>query len=499
MRTLLFSNQGLSPGHLGIELEILEEEIREGNEIKIIYCKSNLKSCFFNPNHNLLACSICESRSLHFYNKIRISSNQISPLVNTDIPFKTSKIESAQDLFDIEYKGYDIGRGIAASYISVRRNYAFDSEDQEFIAEMANMCVDVIENFESQIEAYQPDKVILFNGRFAEVNAVIEVCTKLGVDYFTFERSSAQGKYKYFKNMLPHSLTHRAVEMKRQWAEGKEPERSEIGEFWFENRITKKAPGMEKFLAKQTSGNLPKNFDESRENVSFFITSEDEHKAIKEHDFPHYKSQNEALTKIFEHFKSNPDIHFYLRVHPHLRNIKSLQTDEIAQMVYPNLTVLNAEDPVDTYELIRKSKRVVSFGSTTGLESTYLGIPSISFGSSYYRSIDCCYYPDSYDELFQLIADTNLVPKKKEETYKFSYYQSTIGIPYTKFDDKGKMESSYAGETMKRVYTNTIPILLRNIKDFGHWKKMNQLIFKEGLNFSNAFQLNSHVLNEKLK
>jgi hypothetical protein len=499
MKTLLFSNQGLSPSHLGIELEILEAEIAQQNEIKILYCKSNLESCFFNASHNLLACSICEARSKVFYGKIGIKKSQLTPLQNLVSSFNLNPIHTTDDIFEIKYKGFDIGRGIAASYISTRRNYEYDHSDFEFIKEMAFMCANVVDNILHQIKAYQPDKVILFNGRFAEQNAIIEVCQLNHLDYYTFERSSAPGKYKYFKNMLPHSLKHRATEIDRLWNVASKSERTKISSDWFESRQKGGTGLIKKFLAKQEHGVLPENFNHEKHNIAIFITSEDEHKTVKEHHFDQYDNQNEAIIKVLNRIKENTQIQFYLRVHPHLRNIDSAQTKEIKTLNFSNLTVINAEEKIDTYSLMQACDKVLTFGSTTGIEAAFLERPSILFGHSYYESLDCAYYPKTYDELIPLLQDFSLTAKPKENTLPFSFYQSTIGIEYSKYVDGGKNNSFYGLEPIKRIYPKTLAIITRNFKDYSQWKKMNNLIFKAPLTRKNMFKLNSHVLSDKLK
>jgi hypothetical protein len=361
------------------------------------------------------------------------------------------------------------------------------------------MPANVVENIEQHIKIFKPDKVILFNGRFAEVNAVIEVCKKHTIDHFTFERSSAPKKYKIFKNVLPHSIAFRGFDMDRLWDQGEISEREKIARKWFDGRLNKNSADMQRFLAKQKTGQLPKGFNPKEENIAIFIASEDEHKAVKEHHFNEYESQNEAISKILAHFENESNIHFYLRIHPNLRNLETAQVSEIKELKSKNLTIIHAHEDIDTYELMKSCDKVLTFGSTTGIEATYHNKASISFGNPYYKSLDCCYYPKNFSELFQYLNTPNLKPKPVESTFKFSYYQSMVGEQYRLFDYQGKTGSSFDSKEIKRFNKSSIPILLKNTKYWNQWVKMNKVIFKENINLSNAFKLNSHMLNEKLK
>lgn len=498
MKTLLFSNQGLSPSHLGIELEIILQEIQSGNEIEVLYCRSNLDSCFFNSSHNILACSICEGRSSHFHSEIGLSPKQRKPLQKKVSSFSLPPITTMDDVENIRYKNLEIGRGIASSYISTRRNYEFNTEDVAFIQEMAIMCANVVENMESRISEFHPDQVILFNGRFAENNAVIEVCQKHGIAYYTFERSSAEGKYRLLKNALPHSISYAHQEIQGLWEKANPETRAEIGRQWFENRLKGGEELLQKFLAKQKKGTLPEGFDPKKQNIGIFVNSEDEFKLIKEYQFDGYRNQNEAIHKILSHFENNQDLFFYLRVHPHLRNIDSAQVREINEMNYSNVLIIHADEEIDTYELVRNCNRIVTFGSTVGIESTFLGKPSILFGNSFYRGINSVYTPQTYQELYDLIANKDLEPKPQENTLPYGFYQNTVGYPFTRFEEGGKKNSLFDSKPINRVYVETILIGLRNVSQFPQWLKMNKLILKEPLNRKTAFKLNSHLLKEKL-
>ncbi len=62
---LIFSNQGLSTLHLGYELEIINDLLNKNKNVYSLTCNNILSSCFFNPTHNLIACSICEVKTNH--------------------------------------------------------------------------------------------------------------------------------------------------------------------------------------------------------------------------------------------------------------------------------------------------------------------------------------------------------------------------------------------------------------------------------------------------
>jgi len=105
------------------------------------------------------------------------------------------------------------------------------------------------------------------------------------------------------------------------------------------------------------------------------------------------------LLNIFYNFKNKPEYHFYLRVHPMLGKFPNSQWDEIRHFDYRNLTIIEPEEPVDSYCLLDSCEKVIIFGSTMGVEATFWEKPSILIGQSFYSLLDCVYQPQFTEEL----------------------------------------------------------------------------------------------------
>jgi hypothetical protein len=500
-KTLFFSNQGLSPLLLGIELEVISNEVKTGNAVSVIRCNNQLNTCFFNPCHNLLACSICHTRTSKFLSTIGIKQDQIQDLQVLVTEFNLPKIDSMDDIYSLEYQGINIGRGIVSSLISTWRDYSLTHKEYAlaYVEQMAISCANVVESMRQKIQLEKPDQVFLFNGRFAELSCIVELCRALNLDYYTYEVGASAQKYHVFKNALPHSIAFKENEMDKMWDAEEPTSRKQIAIEWFLNRQKGTSTDVARFLKKQESGVLPEGFNPKKNNVAIFITSEDEMVAIKEWKFDQYVYQNDALFKIFDRYKNSPDTQFYLRVHPHLRNIESRQVDEINSMHYPNLRVIHAHEKIDSYALMKNCDKTITFGSTTGVEAAFLERPSILFGRSLYEKIDATYNALNYDELYALIDTMDLQAKPKENTYRYGFYWSEFGQPFLEFVNKGKNESTFRNKRVKRVYAATLFRLLAYLPKVAQWRKMTSIIFKGKVQLKDWFRLNSHVLSEKLK
>jgi len=139
------------------------------------------------------------------------------------------------------------------------------------------------------------------------------------------------------------------------------------------------------------------------------------------------------INKICQYFKNNEEFIFILRVHPNLKYLKNAQNKNIKKLVNnENLIIINAEEKLSSYELVRLSETIITFGSTIGVESTFMRKKSISIGDSLYKKLDCTYTPKSFNELINLIKKENLVPKPINSSYKYGFYILNNGI-YFKF------------------------------------------------------------------
>ena len=109
---------------------------------------------------------------------------------------------------------------------------------------------------------------------------------------------------------------------------------------------------------------------------------------------------------------SNPP-QLYLRVHPNLAGVDNRQTQQIAQLDSPLMTVIPADDPTSTYALLRHADTVLSYGSTVGIEAVYWGIPSVLAGASFYRDLGGTYNPATHAELVALLRRRSQPSRKR--------------------------------------------------------------------------------------
>ena len=498
MKILFFSNMGLAPLHLGMELELMQQLKSAGHNIFVLKCATGIESCYFNPCHNLLGCAICTARTDRFHQQLNIPTQQISSFQNlTPADFNIPNFATLQELLTWEYNGINIGRGIASSVISLERDYGiFDNKRQiELLKVQARSAVNSLLNFEQTLAKVQPDMVYLFNGRFAEQFPLLELCLKNKIEFKTYECGSNKQKYQVFDNALPHSIEGIKNIMGRLWNEEKGAIKNKIAEEWYTNKRKGTSINRVNFIKNQKSGTLPDDFDKNKRNMVFFNSSEDEMKAVGEWANPMFENQNDAIRKTLNYFLANhPNFHFYVRMHPNLAKVDNIQTKELYDLKSPNLTLIHPKESIDSFALVDACEKVITFGSTIGIETTFWGKPSILFGKSFYEGLDAVYVPDSYESFFELIQIIDLSPKPKENTYPYAYYLDVCGIEFEYFVYDGKLNSHFDSVKMDRITSQTFFNLIGSLRQFGLWKKLNKIVLGRPLGFKDFFKLKSHTL-----
>jgi hypothetical protein len=111
------------------------------------------------------------------------------------------------------------------------------------------------------------------------------------------------------------------------------------------------------------------------------------------------------------------------------------------------LSVIPPEAPADTYTLLRNADKVLTFGSTVGIEAVFWGKPSILAGPSFYRNLGGTYNPSSHEELLSLLRE-DLEPKDRLPAIRYGYYMNSYGIPFRHYEAEDFAHGRFRGRDL---------------------------------------------------
>ena len=468
MNVAIFSPYATVAPHFETELEIAQTHLDQGDSVEIVSCYGKLANCDFNLERDAQRCEDCIGRRRAGISLLEpgIRALELMPI---DTDFSPPTFDEISELKTYFIDNFDLGYAALSSLVSVCRNPEPDL--QHWGPLLHRLMQSAWTTYQATLEYLrraQPDRVYLFNGRFASMRAVLRACQSLNTDCFIHERGCDLQHYDLFPNHLPHDIEGIHKIMLELWQRG-ESDRESIGASWFEDRVNRVEKNWHSFVKDQEAGRLPTNWNNSRHNVSIFCSSDDEFVAIGDHwKNAMYPNQVEGISRVVtDMLTRSPETHIYLRIHPNLKDVDNQRKREMLAIESPNLSIIPPDETIDTYQLLRQSDKIITFGSSVGIEAVYWGIPSILLGPSFYREVGGAYTPADHLAAIELLCQ-DLKPAEPTGALIYGYWQQTRGIPYQYFEAAGLFEGKFKGQVihagMKKREPRFFKRVLRKLK-----------------------------------
>lgn len=458
MNVLIANPYALFGLHLAADLEISENHLLKGDKVIYLVCDGELKTCYVNPDHQLVVCWTCKS---HRQETLRFVPYKPSVVVSySDIITKydkrkirniaTKTFRNKEDIKKYYIDNYDIGYEALSTIISISRNSEIDINEQKRLLEMClySGAMGYYATLNA-IEKYKIDMAYVFNGRLAPTRGIIRALEQKKVLYFTHDRAYDLERYSLFANTVPHDFEYLFQEINNHWEIETDFKKKQMlaERFYEEKRYGKEVFS---YVKGQEKGKMPNNWNENRKNIGIFLTSEDEFEAINDHThLAIYENQLDAIKKIVTSLKAiSHNLHLYLRLHP---NMSRFQSDKFAHIEseVEFVTVINPESNIDTYELLQRCAAILTFGSTVGIEAVYYGVPSILVpGKAMYEKLGGTYQPTNHQDLVRLLL-SDLEPMEKTPSYKYGYFMKTYGVPYRHFIPENYLSGKFYGHKIQ--------------------------------------------------
>ncbi len=283
------------------------------------------------------------------------------------------------------------------------------------------------------LETEKPEVVYLYNGRFLQERAVVDCCAELGIRVIFFERFNPEWKTKYFLfDKGTHSPGYRSQIMEEFGKEMLLRDSSRflaVGEKWFKDREHGLTQGFTKFQVQGPESIEVENF------VVFFHSSEDE-LITTDLISASWGSQIEALEKLAHAITEIPNLNLIIRMHPNLKYKSSREIEqwtrfgEHFQQKYTQVTYLNHESKINSYELIKKSSGVITVGSTIGVEAAFMGKKSILIGRGFHEEMDITLNPRDKESLLDhltVVLDANEIANRRIQAIKYAVFHQLGG------------------------------------------------------------------------
>lgn len=434
--------------HLETDLELIQDALDRGDSVAAVRCRGELVYCPVNPEHDRFRCLQCIAKIDEGFARLRgrVSNLRVQKPQKGDRE-ALARVEDQNDLRKIEGEGVALGVGVLADTIA-RFGYRFDPDKHRgFMSRVFVAELQLLRTTKNSPWA-RPDRFIIFNGRFSLFRTMVEYSLGAGIPYSTHERGGVQERYRLRDGALPHDIAATTHEMKALWKG--EARQVEVAGRWFDDRRNGLEQSWIAFTKSQEKGSLPAGFDPSLRNIVLLNSTIEEYETIDCWKNDLFPDEVEALGLLFERYADWKGFHFYIRLHPNLRNFPlGPQMKRIRSFPVPaNVTIIMPEERVHTYALLDACEKVLVFGSTVGIEAVYWGKPCIQLGKSMYLGLKATYQPKSLVELDELVR-SSLPPPDPASALPYGLWEAEAGEVHKRFSATGVFSGTYEGKVVE--------------------------------------------------
>ncbi len=430
MKKLYYQSCSYATPHIGVLINSIKNSLKNGDNVVFAYCDGIMTSCFKNISANSANCKLC---NFTYQNVIKLQLPKvrfypIKKVQNYKFPI-TFNYQTIDDIKQIQYRGVYIGLSVLSLYFTLTRNIEFEITNRHKVyfdyifkecCMLTDQAIDIIDNI-------KPDCIAIYNGRYYENRMFYDIAMLKGLKFESNEVVGGFNEPLYpviFNDCLPHDVHFFAKKAKDVWNQNPLDEQTKISSA--SSFFEKKRKGLvvcdKAYVKDQKADKLPE-LHKGKKSIVVFNSSSDEIAAIGgEWDSTSlFSSQYEAISFILEHISE--DSHIYLRIHPNLRGINHSYHTDLYKLEgkYNNITIIAPEDTVSSYALLDIADKVVTFGSTMGVEACYWGKPVVLIGNAFYIDLEVCYPAKSKKDLISLLTE-NLIAKNKQGALYYSNY-----------------------------------------------------------------------------
>ena len=353
-------------------------------------------------------------------------------------------------LEDLSYGNLPLGALVMpALRWELRKHHLTDDEPTRFLyREFILSAWNVAQNFTKLLEQITPQAVIVFNGQFFPEATVRYIAKERGIRTIAHE----VGMLPFTAFFTDGEATAYPIDIPESYTLSAEQDQKLDG--YLEKRFQGnfKMAGIQFWQGmKGLSPDLLKKMASFKQTVPVFTN------VIFDTSQPHsnvvFPDMFTWLDQVLAMAKEHPETLFVIRAHPdELRPGTAKQSRETVRdwvkkskaASLANIHFIDALEYVSSYELIQKSKFVMVYNSSIGLEAAIMGAAVLSAGRSRYTRYPTVFFPQTIPEYIEkaeemLRSDKISVPPEfVTNSRKFLYFQLfKTGLPFGEFLEEG--------------------------------------------------------------
>ncbi len=418
-------------------------------------CHAGMSHCVLGTDHadphKALPCRVCIKRSQILYSGTQTQFFGYDPSPDLSITLAELTLE---DLYQYEQpvptdwllpaKTIPLGQlALPAVRWFLRRHNLIDDESTRFLyREFILSAWSVAREFYNLVQRTDPQLVVVFNGQFFPEAMVRWVALQRKIRVITHE----VGLHPMTGFFTDREATIYPIDIPEEYDLG--PDQMARMDAYLENRFKGKfsMAGIQFWPEMQgLEASLLKRLERFKQVVPVFTN------VIFDTSQPHsnviFKDMFDWLNQVLEIARNHPETFFIIRAHPDESRPGKASMESVAMWVQeksaaqlPNVMFVGPDEYISSYELIMRSKFVMVYNSTIGLEASILGVPVLAAGLSRYTGYPTVFFPSTRAaylvqcEQFLAADKFEAPPEHRRQARRFLYYHVfRVSLPFNDY------------------------------------------------------------------
>ena len=429
-----------------------------GIPVAYFACHSGMSHCVLGTNrenvHQAPPCKSCIYQSRTLYSDVpTFQHSNVQQLTSSVAWFdyqRDMQLAAAikdlplQDLMTFEWQGIPVGALCLPGLRWILRIHHLNDDEatRYLLREYIFSAWNVAQKFSAFLDQTQPRAVVVFNGQFYPEATARYLAQKRGIRVITHEvglqPASAfftDGEATAYPIHIPDDFElneEQNAKLDAYLAKRFQGDFTMAGiKFWtdmkrLDRSFLQKAAGFKQIVPIFT-------------NV-IFDTSQPHANTVFEDMF-------DWLDMALEVIHAHPETLFVIRAHPDELRVRKSSRETVAAWVEAsgadkatNVVFVAPNETLSSYELIQKSKFVMVYNSTIGLEASIMGVAVLCAGKARFTQYPTVFFPQTVEDVkgkmkeFLAAEKIDVPPEFKRNARRFLYYQLfRTSLPFDEF------------------------------------------------------------------
>lgn len=426
-----------------------------GTPVVHFVCQAGMQRCVLGTNREKAGtpppCAICAAQSRQAYHGADVRWFKYEP--DPALENAVARLSLAE-LVKYRREGIPLGELLLPSLRWILRRHTLEGDEitRLLLRQYIYSAWRIAKEFDKVLDEVKPAKVVVFNGTFFPEATARWVARKRGIP--TISHEVALRPYTAF--FTPGDATAYPIDIPTEFelSSCQNQALDEYLEQRFQGNFSMAGvrfwPEMKslspEFLARVAQF---KQVVPIFTNV-IFDTSQGHANVV----FPHmFAWLDEVLTII----RAHPETFFVIRAHPDETRPGKESLESVAMWVLrnqvdqlPNVLFVHSREFFSSYELIQRSKFVMVYNSTIGLEASLMGAAVLCGGKARFTQLPTVFFPQTPDafrqqaEDFLQVEKVETLPEHRRNARRFLYYQLfKTSLPFGDFIEEDEIRRGY--------------------------------------------------------